>query len=374
MLGEIAGSLEGTDLGLEAEVKKMRSSTRASSRMRNAHTTAIEPGDDRERAIRAAERRQRPAAYRFTIRGDKIDVLPEPTSLEDPSFARDTFEELVAKARDTLRRLRGSNSAQRACLSIERLLETLNDFDNMRAGVLLSRVRSIEADLFAFDSDDGRDEMISPTALAMVNDTLQTARDLMSLFPMVRRVETERLALDLDRHVEALPAIQRDMQTLSEAATGSEALTGPARDALRQNDTAIADAVDPVLRTSLIADKLLVVRNFTGAVGSKIGIELGALGLRSWEAFKESLPQGIGVAARFGPLLLLGTLIAGPVAGIAMVLPAFKSVARLLNKMIPDGSRNDRGTPEHQPRDIRSRKTPLAYGPVTRNEGMVRKS
>ena len=142
------------------------------------------------------------------------------------------------------------------------------------------------------------------------------------------------MALDLDRHGEALPVIRREMEAISDATARSEAVTDLAREALRQNDAAIADAGDPVLRMSLIADKLLVVRNFAGAVGNKIGIELGDLGLKSWQAFKEGLPQGVGVVGRFGPLIVLGTFIAGPIGGIAMVLPAFKSAAKLLSKIV----------------------------------------
>jgi hypothetical protein len=180
----------------------------------------------REEAIKAAERRQRPAAYRFTIRDEKIDLSPEQPDPEDPSFARDTYQELVTKAQELRERLRRTNSAHRPCGSIERLLLALNGgFENLRPGVLMSRVRSIEADQAAFDSEDARGELFAD-ALAMMSDTVQTARDLMSVFPVVRRIEAERLALDLDRRADTVPTIQGDMLIIAEAAaTQSKAVT-----------------------------------------------------------------------------------------------------------------------------------------------------
>ena len=45
--------------------------------------------------------------------------LPEP---ENREFALDTYDELVAKARELHDRLKGTNSARRLCNSVERLL------------------------------------------------------------------------------------------------------------------------------------------------------------------------------------------------------------------------------------------------------------
>jgi len=58
---------------------------------------------------------QRPAAYRFELRDEKIGVLPEPPEPRDREFALDTYDELVAKARELFARLSGTNSAQRLC-------------------------------------------------------------------------------------------------------------------------------------------------------------------------------------------------------------------------------------------------------------------
>jgi hypothetical protein len=151
----------------------------------------------KRRAPKSVE--QRPAAYRFTSTDGRIGVLPEPPEPLDRLLAVDTQQELLRKARQLLVRLRGSNSAQRVCDSVQGLLGALDvSFDELRPGLLLSRVRSLEADGSAFDTEDARAELF-PDAFAGVADVVQTARDLLGVFPEVRRIEVERLALDLHR-------------------------------------------------------------------------------------------------------------------------------------------------------------------------------
>lgn len=173
----------------------------------------------------------------------------------------------------------------------------------------------------------------------MIDDTLQTLRDLLAAFPAVRQIESERLALDLDRNTERMPEIREEMDRITAATAQSEAATGGTVGALRQNDQAIEEALDPRVQTSLLGDKLLVLRNFLGAVvgGLRFAMtELIALGNKSWEAVKEELPKGIGATARVAPLVALVTLaglIAGPAAGIASAVPAFKPIANSLKRL-----------------------------------------
>jgi hypothetical protein len=287
---------------------------------------------------RAAQAQQRPAAYRFALRDGKIGVLPEPPEPQDREFAVDTYDELVGKARELQNRLTGTNSARRVCNSVERLLLALGTrLDDLRPGLLLSRSRSLEADRAAF-----ADELF-PDAVALMDDALRTLRDLLAAFPIVRHIEAEGLALQLDRNADAIPAVQQEMNAVKVAATQSGAVTEEALDALAQNDAAIEEALDPVARTGLIADKLLVVGNLARAVldgvaicGRIVGTELGEVAGKSWRAIKDDLPKGIGTAARVAPLVGLVTLavvIGGPMGSIAAVVPVFKPIADTLRKM-----------------------------------------
>ncbi|MDR3533423.1 MAG: hypothetical protein P4L90_23055 [Rhodopila sp.] len=280
---------------------------------------------------------QRPAAFQFSIQGPTIDLLAEPLEAQDPDFARDTYKELLAKARDLRERLRKTNSADRAGKSIDRLLAALTGgFDALRPGVLLSRLRSIEADRKAFGTVEARNELFAD-AFAMIDDMLETARDLVSVFPIVRRIEAERLALDLDRNAEALPLIRQQIAMIAEAAETSGRASRAALEALSQNDLAIEEATDPLLRTSLVADTLLVVRNFAGAVAKKVTVELAELGNRTWQSVKDQLPEGVGLVARVAPFMFLTSAIAGPAGTIALALAAFKPLAALLNRMNGSG-------------------------------------
>jgi hypothetical protein len=198
---------------------------------------AIKAGAVAER-LRDASTEQRPAAYRFELRGRQIDVSPERPEAVDGELALDTHQELLAKAQALHGRLIQSNSARRVCGSVEMLLEALGShFDDLRPGVLLSRERSIAADRAAFDTADGRGELFGD-AFAMLDDTLQTLRDLLAAFPIVRRIEAERLALDLDREGDAIPTIQEEMAAIEATAEESDAVTKRTVVALRQNDAA----------------------------------------------------------------------------------------------------------------------------------------
>jgi hypothetical protein len=279
---------------------------------------------------------QRPAAYRFGIRGEKLDVLPEPPEPEDRQFAVDTYEELIAKARELLDRLKRTNSAARVCNDVERLLSALGtSFDELRPGVLLSRARSIEADRAAFDTDEARAELFAD-AFAMIDDTLQSLRDLLAVFPIVRRIEAEKLALNLDRNPEAVPVIRERMEEIQQGAEHLQAATEQAIRALGQNDAAIEDATDPVLRTTLVADKLLVMRNFLSAAAATVGKELGEVAGPSWAAVKLELPKGIGAVARVAPFMGIVAFVGwawGPVAGLAAAVPALKPIFDVFSKV-----------------------------------------
>jgi hypothetical protein len=264
-----------------------------------------------------------------------------------------------------LSRLHNTNSAQRICDSVQMLLEVLDiPFEDLRPGLLLSRVRSLEADGAAFDTEDARAELF-PDAFSRVADTVNTARDLLGMFPEVRRVEVERVALDLHRRPDALPIVEQQANEIEEAAQKSGAATKNALQALARNDVAINAAADPVLRNELVADRLLVTGNFARAVAEKTwSVELVELGADSWQAVRENLPAGVGVAARVLPLMALMMLtvsITGAVAGIAAAVPAWKSLAAVFSRM--SKARPSKGAPA-----VRSKRSPRARRSLPKRE------
>jgi hypothetical protein len=305
---------------------------------------------------------QVPAAYRFTSRDDRIDVLPEPPRPLDRDFATDTHRELIAKARNLYDRLSNSNSPRRLGESVWGLLEAVNmPFESLRPGTLRSRFRSVEADRLAFDIEDIRSELL-PDAFAMLDDVLRTTSDLLALFPIVRQIEVEQIALALDRNPEAVPAVEHHAAEVNIAAKQSPVVTAAAVAALAQNDVAIQAAADPLLRRSLVADKLLVVGNFARAVASRAWVEMSEVGAASWGAVKRELPDGVGTVVRIAPLMALTVWLAGPVGGLAAATPALKSLGNVYKRISRREARDGDAVSAIAPADgliDKERSTPL---------------
>jgi formylglycine-generating enzyme required for sulfatase activity len=298
--------------------------------------------------------RQLPAAFRFRIQDGKIDVLPEQADAADFETAKDLYAELIAKANGLRSRLAATNADQRVQRSVERLLEALAArIEHIRPGVLLSRSRSIEADRNAFDTEEARRELF-PDAIAMVDDVLLSLQDLLAIYPIVRKIEAERLALSIQRDATLLTAVRAELEEIKKEASVSEAVTEASRAALKENDPDIEVARTLDVLAGLLADQLLVVRNFgsvavtyvrkhgasaavaLGAGLARAGSELKELGGNSWEAAKVNLPEGVGAAARILPVGLVIALlanIAGPVAGLAALSGGFKQLAKAINKL-----------------------------------------
>jgi hypothetical protein len=262
--------------------------------------------------------------------------------------AADLHAELLSKARNLESRLTQTNSDPRARASAARLVSELErGLPQIRPGILLSRSRSIEADRNAFDTEESRRELF-PDAIAMMDDVLLSLQDMMAIFPIIREIEAERVALAVQGDVTTLDMITTNINVIKGIASNSEIVTQAAADALKENDTEIRDARGIAIQARLVADQLLVTRNFVGGAAlfarqalvrgtKRAASELGELGGKSWDEVKANLPSGIGVASRALPLVALIALLAtisGPVAGIAGAAAAFRPLSRALKKIV----------------------------------------
>jgi hypothetical protein len=210
----------------------------------------------------------------------------------------------------------------------------------------------------------------------MMDDVLQSLHDLLAVFPIVRTIETERLALALESNSANIPAIRKETDVIKAAAANSEAVTANAVNALRENDEAITEAPNSQVATTLVADQLLVTRNFASAVVgaiireapnlaaivgsglSRMGTEVAGLGGQSWQAIRSGLPKGLEITATALPLVALVGLaenIFGPVIAMGSLLPAFRPLTNAITKIIQRGtSAVEVGQHEHSS-DRRSR-------------------
>lgn len=321
---------------------------------------------------------QRPAAYRFDQRSGRIDALPERAKPFDPEIAADLLIELLDKARDLQERLSTANTDPRVRRSVDRLIEVLAA-EPLRPGLVLSCSRSIEADRDAFDSPEGRAELF-PDAIARMNDLLLATRDLLAVYPIVRQIERERLALDIERRY--LEPVAENVAAVAIAAQLSDSVTSTAAAALRAQDEAIAEAPTQAVKADLIADAVLVTENFARAVvratdhavaevsaglpeenivvvrqvvwakitetaefaGRRAGTELAEISGQCWQEVKKNLPAGVGDAARVAPLISFSALllyILGPVAMLAGVIPSLKPLVAAV-KSLKEGEKTSK--------------------------------
>jgi hypothetical protein len=102
------------------------------------------------------------------------------------------YEELVAKTRALSERLKRSNVDPHVNFAVERLLQSLGaNYGDVRPGLVLSRLRSIESIVAGYDSEEGRAALF-PDAVAMLSDVHLSGHDFLATFPNVRRIERER--------------------------------------------------------------------------------------------------------------------------------------------------------------------------------------
>jgi hypothetical protein len=155
------------------------------------------------------------------------------------------------------------------------------------------------------------------------------------------------------------------MAAIKGVAAKSEAVTVETIGALSINDTAIEEAIDPVVQRRLVADSLLVFGNFVrevvrrvasyGSVAlAKARAELGPVAKESWEEIKARLPKSVGETFEMVPKLALVALavhLIHPVMGSAQSLrpsnrwrKSSRASAVVRNRRKPKGSTRSRNT------------------------------
>jgi hypothetical protein len=224
-------------------------------------------------------------------------------------------------------RLKRSNAVPHAVFAIERLLQSLGGrYDDVRPGVVLSRFRSIESIVSGFDTEEGKAALF-PDAIAMLTDLHLSGQDFLATFPNVRRIERERIAAGLEKDPEIIDKALQEMQAIHSAAAGSEIVAPGAVDALGENEPDIREAQSVEVKADLVADRLLIHRNFVSEALRAIARKSGD----AWEVVRPDFVAGSKAAARMLPplaVIALITTIAGPIAGLAGLLRSdlFKSV------------------------------------------------
>jgi hypothetical protein len=206
--------------------------------------------------------------------------------------------------------------------------------DDVRAGTLQMRFRSLEADVAAYDTEDGRREL-PEDALAMLRDLTSSVEDLMGCFPQLADIEAERLAQRLkDTDV---PGIINALSQIRNVAEASDAVAPSAVEALKvgepelEHDTEIIDSgASEAARIAAINARdrtvgymLLVYRNFVAGT-VKAGNELAGLGGDTWKGIRKKAPEQFSDAAIASTIAMLVGALLGPTAAMGAFAISFK--------------------------------------------------
>jgi hypothetical protein len=332
---------------------------------------------------------QRPAAFQFRVVDDKIDALPDDALPIDAETARDFYDEAKRKGQDLKDRLQRTQADENIRAHVDLLLARLgSSYADMRSGLMLSALRSLESDVRAYDGEEGRKEL-SAAHLSNIVDLAQSVRDLCAIFPRSREIEAEAVSLGLP--MQRIPEIREAIGSVVAKVNASDGATEGGRAAINAAAADLAHLRGLAEEAKQSAYFLVDFANFTRAgvrhlkaTGRTVGGEIAGLGADSWRAVRRGAPKGIergatqagkalvvgGVAALMhwlgSDIAALGTMVAPylplhemleKMTGAAPIAPASSSAASLTSPDVADDAPAPRATRARKPKARRPRKT-----------------
>lgn len=282
----------------------------------------------------------------------KLFAYPQTGQPLDTSVSVGMAAELLLKAKEHEEKtLAHRNSPDRLKRNASALKEVLDGWaEAPNPGVLLMRFRSIEADLVAFDTADGRAELHDDAVAAMI-DLKRSLEDFLALYPIVSKIQANMLALDLQR--QDIPKIDQHLIEIEQSARQSGVVDQSTTKALSEGketfdlDTEVIEtsadfdkvALATENRALTTAHRVLGMRNFSAAV-----IRAGQEGLI--EGTKEGIKGVTSGSIKTGFAFLVSTVV-GPIGAIAVFVSSLRPVADKV-KQIDDDEPEDKGS-EKQP-------------------------
>jgi hypothetical protein len=253
--------------------------------------------------------KQKAAPFAFRVVNGKIDVAPEDAVSIDEQVARDFHAEAKRKAAELKERLARAQADKRLQDSLARLEDYLGqNVDDIRPGLILSALRSLESDHRAYDTEEGRKEH-APELLAMLDDLAGSVRDLAAAYPKTREIIANQFALDLEEKPASLEKLEAASDKLVEAAEKHPKIVASAAvKALREPGKAISESRTPKDRTGQLALRLLSVANFLRIIASSKIVRGSA------DQISTQVPLAVGFVAALG-IYLGGELLIGSAIG-----------------------------------------------------------
>jgi hypothetical protein len=287
---------------------------------------------------------QRPAPHQFEEIDGKIIALPMKSNRREDDFAKDMWDELIAKANATRDRLERSQSPRHIIDAFDRLIAGLgNTFEEVRPGKLLMQSNTIETVAASYDTPEMRGELAAD-CLSLVKDLSESLTDFKALFPEILDIEAMRLAQKIAG--DSTNAILVQTRKIAVIAAESDSVDQSVSDAFNaafaeieeqerlaaegQNDLAIAAANTKKAETAAL--HTLDIRNFVARVlKSRPAKLIGKVATDYTEDFYKGSRKGMEKLGENSVRAAITTIVfylAGPVAALALLLHSFNPLAK----------------------------------------------
>lgn len=282
---------------------------------------------------------QSPAPTSFRIVGDKIDAAQETADSIDETIASAFYDEAKRKARELRERLERAQADKRLQTNLALLEARLGgSLADVNVGHLLPSLYSLERDFNVYNSEDGRKEH-SLELIAALGDAAGAVRDFVSLFPKVRLIEAEALALRIVQRPETQDEIAEQGRRAIAAASESPHVTPAAASAVQDTEKSVTIARDADERARQLSYLVLDLRNFTRAGLALVLKEAGGLAGDCWLDIRKKVPPVVGTLTRISLFAFgLSTLVDQLAPAKIKLLKEVGGVARDLGKAIEDGA------------------------------------
>jgi hypothetical protein len=179
----------------------------------------------------------------------------------------------------------------------------------IRVGLVLSSLRSLESDVRAYDTEEGRKEH-PPDLIAALADLSGTVRDFASQFPRSREILANQIALELVEEPSALDAaIEASENLVIAAASHPQLVDRDAPEALKEPKESAEVARTTADRAKQVGLRLLTAANF-----GRIVAQTREIAVDSWDEVRKRVPKAVGKVAE-GAVLGGASLAFGHWAG-----------------------------------------------------------
>lgn len=291
----------------------------------------IEEDDDRKLI------EQSPAPTSFRILGEKIDAASETAGSIDGTVAVAFYDEVKRKSRELRERLERAQADKRLQSNLALLEARLGaSLADISVGHLLPSLYSLERDFAVYNSEEGRKEH-SLELIAALGDAAGSVRDFVALFPKVRQIEAEALALRIVQQPDIQEEIAEQGRKAIAAASDSPHVTSAAESALKDTEKSVATARDADERARQLSYLVLDLANFARAGIVLAAKEVGGFTGDCWREIRSRVPSRIGKLAALGVTLYgLSTLAENLPLEKIKLLRDLGGVVERLGKLIED--------------------------------------